>query len=135
MNGAGGNSCIRSVLERESTGVEIAYVSTGDNFLTSDIRNNDSLVNLKVMRIVVFGGIERCHSRSKRLYNSLIDHISTDSSVHPVEMAIPKDLVSTRNTVALHQRGRLVAVRIIMYFTPDDHAVSKTLITYIVSAY
>jgi hypothetical protein len=38
-------------------------------------------------------------------------------------------------TYAEHQRGRLVAVRIIIYFTPDDHAVSKTLITYIVSAY
>jgi hypothetical protein len=104
MNGAGGSSCVRSVLERESTGAEIAYVSTGDNFLTSDIRNNDSLVNLKVLRIV-FGEIERCHSRSKRLYNSLIDYISTDSSVHPVEIAIPKDLVSTCNTVALVDIG------------------------------
>jgi hypothetical protein len=105
MNGAGGaSSCVRSVLERESTGVEIAYVSTGCNFLTSDIRNNDSLVNLKVMRIV-FGEIERCHSQSKRLYDSSIDYISTDSSVHPVEIAILKDLVSTCNTVALVDIG------------------------------
>jgi hypothetical protein len=102
MNGAGGYSCFRSVLERESTtGVEIAYVSSGCNFLTSDIRNDNSLVNLKVMRIV-FGEIERCHSRSSnRLYDSSIDYISTDSSVHPVEMTIPKDLISMYNTVAL----------------------------------
>jgi hypothetical protein len=72
MNGAGESSCLRSVKERESTGVEIAYVSTGCNFLTSDIRNNDSLVNLKVMRIV-FGEIECCRSRSNRLYHSMID--------------------------------------------------------------
>jgi hypothetical protein len=105
MNGAGGSSCVRSVLERESTGFEIAYASTGDNFLTSDIRNNDSLVNLKVSMRIVFGEIERCHSRSKRLYNSLVDYISTDSSVHPVEIAIPKETVSTCNTVALVDIG------------------------------
>jgi hypothetical protein len=52
------------------------------------------------MRIVL-GEFERFHSRSKRLYDSSIDYISTDSSVHPVEIAIPKDLVSTCNTVAL----------------------------------
>jgi hypothetical protein len=104
MNGAGGSSCVRSVLERGATGVEIAYGSTGCNFLTSDIRNNDSLVNLKVMRIVS-GEIECCHSRSKHLYDSSIDYISTDSSIHPVEIAIPKDLVSTCNTVALVDTG------------------------------
>jgi hypothetical protein len=55
---------------------------------------------------IVFGEInKRCHSRSKRLYDSSIYYISTDSSVHPVEITIPKDLVSTYNTVALVDIG------------------------------
>jgi hypothetical protein len=105
MNGAGGCSCSCSVLERESTGVEIAYECTGCNFLTSVIRNNDTLVNLKVMR-TVFGEIESHHSRPNRFYGSSIDYISTDFSVHSVEIAIPEDLVSTYNAVALVGIGR-----------------------------
>jgi hypothetical protein len=54
---------------------------------------------------IVFVEIECCHSRSNRLYDSSIVYISTDSSVHPVEIAIPKDLVSTYNTVALVDIG------------------------------
>jgi hypothetical protein len=91
-------------LERESTGVEVAYGCTRCNFLTSNIRNKDSLANLKVMRIV-FGDIEWCHSRSNRHYHSVIDLYSTGSSVHPVETPIPKDLISTYDAVALVAEG------------------------------